>query len=97
MANPGYCRIDPEAAMADISKINRSIELIGSANQALAQLESRANEMRGKTPAAISEKSQELQKRLGALLECLQQSIMAINNAVEEYQSNDISASGIFR
>ncbi|MCR4609911.1 MAG: hypothetical protein K5750_09500 [Eubacterium sp.] len=92
--NEGYCKIDPEAAISDISKINQSIELLQQAYQALSQLCAQAESMQGKTPIAISNKARELQLRINNLNKHLNDSVGAIRSAVEEYQSMDSELSG---
>lgn len=88
----GYCKIDPEAARADISRITQSIELLQQAYQTLSQLIAQAESMQGRTPLAISNKARELQDRIKMLNESLGSANNDIKSAVIEYQEKDSEA-----
>lgn len=89
--------IDENAALADIAKMKRALELLQQARQSIVRLQNSAEAMQGHTGNAIMEKVQELQTRIDMLNRQLQSSIQTVQVTVQEFQRLDSGFAGRFR
>lgn len=81
--------IDPDAANADIKKINDAINKLNESQNSIKQLSTNASDMTGQTGPAIVEKCTQLSSQIDALKTNLNTTIGLIKSAVKEYQEKD--------
>lgn len=81
--------IDPDAANADIKKINDAINKLNKSQNSIKQLSTNASDMTGQTGPAIVEKCTQLSSQIDALKTNLNTTIGLIKSAVKEYQEKD--------
>lgn len=81
--------IDPDAASADIKKINDAINKLNASQNSIKQLSTNASDMTGQTGPAIVEKCTQLSSQIDALKTNLNTTIGLIKSAVKEYQEKD--------
>ncbi len=81
--------IDPDAANADIKKINDAINKLNESQNSIKQLSTNASDMTGQTGPAIVEKCTQLSSQIDALKTNLNYTIGLIKSAVREYQEKD--------
>lgn len=81
--------IDPDAANADIKKINDAINKLNASQNSIKQLSTNASDMTGQTGPAIVEKCTQLSSQIDALKTNLNTTIGLIKSAVKEYQEKD--------
>lgn len=81
--------IDPDAASADIKKINDAINKLNASQNSIKQLSTNASDMTGQTGPAIVEKCTQLSSQIDALKTNLNYTIGLIKSAVREYQEKD--------
>lgn len=81
--------IDPDAANADIKKINDAINKLNESQNSIKQLSTNASDMTGQTGPAIVEKCTQLSSQIDALKTNLNYTIGLIKSAVKEYQEKD--------
>ena len=81
--------IDPDAANADIKKINDAINKLNESQNSIKQLSTNASDMTGQTGPAIVEKCTQLSSQIDALKTNLNTTIRLIKSAVKEYQEKD--------
>lgn len=81
--------IDPDAASADIKKINDAIDKLNESQNSIKQLSTSASDMTGQTGPAIVEKCTQLSSQIDALKTNLNYTIGLIKSAVKEYQEKD--------
>lgn len=81
--------IDPDAASADIKKINDAINKLNASQNSIKQLSTNASDMTGQTGPAIVEKCTRLSSQIDALKTNLNTTIGLIKSAVKEYQEKD--------
>lgn len=81
--------IDPDAANADISKLNFAISRLEEAQNSIKTLSSNASGMTGETGMAITEKCTTLSSQIDSLKENLNDTIRLIRSAIKEYQEKD--------
>ena len=81
--------IDPDAANADIKKINDAINKLNASQNSIKQLSTNESDMTGQTGPAIVEKCTQLSSQIDALKTNLNTTIGLIKSAVKEYQEKD--------
>lgn len=81
--------IDPDAASADIKKINEAINKLNESQNSIKMLSTNASDMTGQTGPAIVEKCTQLSSQIDALKTNLNTTIGLINSAIREYQEKD--------
>ena len=81
--------IDPDAASADIKKINDAIDKLNESQNSIKMLSTSASDMTGQTGPAIVEKCMQLSSQIDALKTNLNYTIRLIKSAVKEYQEKD--------
>ena len=84
--------IDPDAASADIKKINKAINKLNESQNSIKMLSTSASDMTGQTGPAIVEKCTQLSSQIDALKTNLNITIGLINSAIREYQEKDLGA-----
>ena len=84
--------IDPDAASADIKKINEAINKLNESQNSIKMLSTSASDMTGQTGPAIVKKCTQLSSQIDALKTNLNTTIGLINSAIREYQEKDLEA-----
>lgn len=85
----GRITIDETAAAKDIRRLREAAEILGESRDALRSLLRRSEEMRGETAQAIREKTEEMEKRVTALISQLENGGSLIQRTVNHYRDLD--------